>query len=66
MTKPVQILPIRERPVCSVEEACALSTLSRRSINTLIASGRIASTKIGARRLVHVRSLLEYITRSAA
>ena len=51
---PVQAVPLRERPVCTVAEACLLSTLSRSSLNTLIRNGVIASSRIGTRRLVSV------------
>lgn len=58
-------MSFKERPVCSVAEACQISTLSRRTIAYAIAAGRIASVKRGSRRLISVPSLIAFLSPSA-
>jgi hypothetical protein len=54
-------IPFRERPTCSVDEATKASGLSRSMIYNKMKSGEIEWTKIGARRLVKIPSLLRLL-----
>jgi excisionase family DNA binding protein len=42
---------------CSVREATELTGLGRTTIYSLLAEGRITSTHVGTKRLIHVDSL---------
>jgi hypothetical protein len=55
----VSQIPFRERLWCSVFDACQVTGKGRTNFYKKIASGQIVSKKVGARRLVSVRSLLE-------
>lgn len=50
---------------CSIQDAAKATGLSRSSIYNLIAAQRIATTKVGKRRLVQVASL-EALVQEAA
>ena len=56
-------IPFAERLTCSVAEACAASGLGRTKLYELIAEERVATTTIGRRRLVLVRSLRSLLLR---
>jgi excisionase family DNA binding protein len=49
--------------VLSVKATCDATFLSRATVNRLIASGELRSTKIGARRLVFTDSIRELLER---
>jgi Helix-turn-helix domain len=54
-------IPFSERPTCSVEEAAKASGLSRSMIYNKMDSGEIEWTKVNARRLIKVKSLLRLL-----
>jgi excisionase family DNA binding protein len=54
-------IPFRERLTCSVDEAEEASDLSRSMLYELMKEGRIEWTKVGARRLIKVASLLRLL-----
>ena len=51
-------LPFAQRLTCTIDDACEVTGLGRTKLYELIAARRIATTTIGRRRLVVVRSLL--------
>ena len=55
----------QERRALSIEEAAEACGLSRATLYRLIADGRLATLKIGARRLVPVASIDALLTGSA-
>jgi hypothetical protein len=54
-------IPFCERPACSIDDAVEASGLSRSMIYNKMKSGEIEWTKIGARRLIKVPSLLRLL-----
>jgi len=42
---------------CSVKEATELTGIGKTTLYALLAEGKITSTRIGAKRLIHVDSL---------
>lgn len=42
---------------CSIKQATQLTGLGRTTLHQLIAENKITSTKVGAKRLIHVESL---------
>ena len=54
-------IPFSERPTCSVEEATTASSLSRSMIYNKMESGELEWTKVNARRLIKVKSLLRLL-----
>jgi excisionase family DNA binding protein len=50
-------LPIGERLTCTVNDACAFSSVSKTKLYELINGGALATTRVGRRRLVIVSSL---------
>lgn len=54
-------LPFNQRISCTVDEAAAASSLSRRTIYSLIKGGELESRRVGGRRVVMVRSLRRLI-----
>ena len=54
-------IPFCERLTCSVDDATEVSGLSRSMIYNKMKSGEIEWTKIGARRLIKVPSLLRLL-----
>jgi len=54
-------IPFTERPACSIDDAVEASGLSRSMIYNKMKSGEIEWTKIGARRLIKVPSLLRLL-----
>ncbi len=51
----------QERPTCTIAEASAASGLSRSTLYNEVGNGQIGWTKIGARRLIRVQSLLDLL-----
>jgi predicted DNA-binding transcriptional regulator AlpA len=54
-------IPFGERLTCSVDDATKVSGLSRSMVYNKMKSGEIEWTKIGARRLIKVPSLLRFL-----
>ena len=54
-------IPFSQRLSCSVTEAMQVTGLSRTTINVEMKAGRIASTRVAGRRLIFVRSLLDFL-----
>jgi predicted site-specific integrase-resolvase len=54
-------IPFSQRLSCSVTEAMQVTGLSRTTINIEMKAGRIASTRVAGRRLIFVKSLLEFL-----
>lgn len=54
-------VPFRERPTCSIAEACAAAGFGRTKLYELLDEGVVSATKIGRRRLVRVSSLLAFL-----
>ena len=55
---PVPRIPFRQRPTCTIKEACSAAGLGRTKLYELINGGALKTTTIGRRRLVLVSSLL--------
>jgi excisionase family DNA binding protein len=51
------VIPFAERVTCTVAAACQATGLGRTKLYELIGAGKLATTTIGRRRLVLVRSL---------
>lgn len=51
-------MPFAQRLTCTIDDACEVTGLGRTKLYELIGARRIATTTIGRRRLVVVRSLL--------
>ena len=54
-------IPFAQRLSCTVAEACAATGLGRTKLYELIGAGSVATTLIGRRRLVSVKSLVHLI-----
>lgn len=54
-------IPFKERLTCSVSDASKATGLSRSVLYIMMKAGEIEWTKVGARRLVRVPSLLRFI-----
>ena len=54
-------IPFRERPTCSVQEACEATGLGRSTLYEKMNAGEIKWTKVNTRRLIIVRSLLRML-----
>jgi hypothetical protein len=54
-------IPFRDRLTCSVDDATNATGLSRSLLYIKMKAGEIEWTKVGARRLVRVPSLLRFI-----
>jgi excisionase family DNA binding protein len=54
-------VPFSERPTCTIAEACEASGLGRTLLYEAMHDGRLASIKIGGRRLVVIASLLKML-----
>jgi len=54
-------IPFAQRLSCTVAEACEATGLGRTKLYELIGEGLLDTTRIGRRRLVLVRSLLELL-----
>jgi excisionase family DNA binding protein len=54
-------IPFAQRFTCTINEACELTGLGRTKLYELIGDGHIATTTVGRRRLIVVRSLLSLL-----
>jgi excisionase family DNA binding protein len=54
-------IPFAQRLSCTIAEACEVTGLGRTKLYELIGDGHLATTTIGRRRLVLVRSLLSLL-----
>ena len=54
-------VPFVQRLTCTISEACEMTGLGRTKLYELIGDGRLATTTVGRRRLVVVRSLLSLL-----
>lgn len=52
-----------ERLACGIADAAFVSSISRSKLYELLSSGKLASVKIGARRLIRARDLAELLER---
>jgi excisionase family DNA binding protein len=50
-------IPFAQRLTCTINEACEATGLGRTKLYELIGAGHLATTTVGRRRLVLVRSL---------
>jgi len=62
----IEIIPFAQRLSCTVAEACAATGLGRTKLYELIGAGSVATTLIGRRRLVSVKSLSQLIASEAS
>ena len=56
-----QTVPFAQRLTCTINEACEMTGLGRTKLYELIGDGHLATTTVGRRRLVVVRSLLSLL-----
>jgi excisionase family DNA binding protein len=56
-----QQIPFRERISCTVAEACTATGLGRTKLYELIKLKKVATTKVGARTLVDVETLISAV-----
>ena len=56
-----QTVPFAQKLTCTINEACELTGLGRTKLYELIGDGHLATTTVGRRRLVVVRSLLSLL-----
>ena len=56
-----QTVPFVQKLTCTINEACEMTGLGRTKLYELIGDGHLATTTIGRRRLVVVRSLLSLL-----
>ena len=61
-----QTVPFAEKLTCTINEACEMTGLGRTKLYELIGDGHLATTTIGRRRLVVVRSLLSLLESNAS
>jgi excisionase family DNA binding protein len=54
-------IPFAQRFTCTISEACELTGLGRTKLYELMGDGHLATTTVGRRRLVVVRSLLSLL-----
>ena len=54
-------VPFAQKLTCTINEACEVTGLGRTKLYELIGDGHLATTTIGRRRLVVVRSLLSLL-----
>jgi excisionase family DNA binding protein len=54
-------IPFAQRLSCTIAEACDVTGLGRTKLYELIGDGHLATTTVGRRRLVLVRSLLSLL-----
>ncbi len=59
-------VPFRERPTCSIAEACAAAGVGRTKLYELLDEGIVSAIKVGRRRLVRVNSLLALLEHGPA
>jgi len=56
-----QTVPFAQKLTCTINEACEVTGLGRTKLYELIGDGHLATTTVGRRRLVVVRSLLSLL-----
>jgi excisionase family DNA binding protein len=56
-----ETVPFVQKLTCTINEACEMTGLGRTKLYELIGDGRLATTTVGRRRLVVVRSLLSLL-----
>ena len=56
-----QTVPFAQKLTCTINEVCEVTGLGRTKLYELIGDGHLATTTIGRRRLVVVRSLLSLL-----
>ena len=56
-----QMVPFVQKLTCTINEACEVTGLGRTKLYELIGDGHLATTTVGRRRLVVVRSLLSLL-----
>ena len=56
-----QTVPFVQKLTCMINEACEMTGLGRTKLYELIGDGHLATTTVGRRRLVVVRSLLSLL-----
>jgi excisionase family DNA binding protein len=54
-------IPFTQRLTCTINEACEVTGLGRTKLYELIGGGHLATTTVGRRRLVVVRSLMSLL-----
>lgn len=54
-------IPFAHRLTCTINEACEVTGLGRTKLYEIIGNGHLATTTVGRRRLVVVRSLLSLL-----
>jgi excisionase family DNA binding protein len=59
-------VPFVQRFTCTINEACEVTGLGRTKLYELIGGGHLATTTVGRRRLVVVRSLLSLLESKTA
>jgi excisionase family DNA binding protein len=57
----LKAIPFAQRLTCTISEACEMTGLGRTKIYELVGDGHLATTTVGRRRLVMVRSLLSLL-----
>ena len=61
-----QTVPFVQKLTCTINEACEVTGLGRTKLYELIGDGHLATTTVGRRRLVVVRSLLSLLESNAS
>ena len=56
-----QTVPFAQKLTCTINQACEMTGLGRTKLYELIGDGHLATTTVGRRRLVVVRSLLSLL-----
>lgn len=62
----VQAIPFPQKLTCTINEACEATGLGRTKLYELIGDGHLATTTVGRRRLVVVRSLLSLLEQNTS
>jgi excisionase family DNA binding protein len=60
-TGDTKAIPFTHRLTCTIDEACEATGLGRTKLYELIGAGQLATTTVGRRRLIVVRSLLSLL-----
>ena len=60
----MKTIPFRERPACTIAEACEVVGVCRSTLYALMGEGRLETVNLGRRRLVLVPSLLRILEAS--
>jgi hypothetical protein len=62
----MEIIPFRDRPTCTIDQAVQASGIGRTKLFELISDQQLETLLIGRRRLVKVPSLLKLLQSEAA